>query len=742
MPILYNFANKKGVFMIPSGGTKSPTPAPPSFNNTKSLLMDGVDEYISLGDSDDLSFGNGTTDSPFSVSAWVKMDDATKFRILLKADNSATENEWGLFTSASDLLFFQLYDSSTSVKISRYYNTALTSYEGQWIHISATYDGSSSVSGIKLYLNGVRVDDTNSITGSYVAMHNTTTAVEVGKYTTSYASGNVDEVAIFNTELTSDNITSIYNSGTPTDLTSLNPIAWYRNGDNSTYKLPQILMPENTNKDKVSNYSMTFDGVDDYIGSSFTMPADSTYTISIWIKKNGAPSGNQGLIGDMNSSGHVLSGRATIGVRSTGYIYVSMGDGSAYWYDDTSYDLSAYLDNAWHHIALTIDGTALKLYVDGVLKYTYTSTVSAGTIGARPYRIGNYYDSASNGWGGSIDEIAIFDYTLTAGNVTTTYNLGTPTTITGAVAYWKLGEEATFTDNWLVPNSALSNYSNYSFNFDGIDDYIDCSDSDDFSFGNGTTDSPFSVSFWLNVNAFTTNFGIIAKDYDGSNREWTIGQFSASNKIRFLLKNNGGGNQQSIDSTTTLSTGQWYHIACTYDGSGGSNAADGLTIYINGTAETPTNIVKQTYTAMANTTAPLTIGEYQTGGTPLGVNGKIDEVSIYSSELNSTQVSDIFNGGEPTTITGGAVAHWRMGENATYNSGTSEWTIPDQVGSNDGTSSNTMALNTLVGEAPNYIGGGLSDGMTIEDRTGNAPNSDNNAVSYNMEAIDIDNDTP
>ena len=53
-----------------------------------------------------------------------------------------------------------------------------------------------------------------------------------------------------------------------------------------------------------------------------------------------------------------------------------------------------------------------------------------------------------------------------------------------------------------------------------------------------------------------------------------------------------------------------------------------------------------------------------------------------------------------------------------------------------------MALNTLVGEAPNYTGGGLSDAMTIEDRTGDAPNSENNAVSYNMEAIDIDNNTP
>jgi hypothetical protein len=41
----------------------------PSFANTYSLAFDGVDDYVDCGDSDDLSFGNGSTDSPFSISA-------------------------------------------------------------------------------------------------------------------------------------------------------------------------------------------------------------------------------------------------------------------------------------------------------------------------------------------------------------------------------------------------------------------------------------------------------------------------------------------------------------------------------------------------------------------------------------------------------------------------------------------------------------------------------------------------
>ena len=59
-----------------------------------------------------------------------------------------------------------------------------------------------------------------------------------------------------------------------------------------------------------------------------------------------------------------------------------------------------------------------------------------------------------------------------------------------------------------------------------------------------------------------------------------------------------------------------------------------------------------------------------------------------------------------------------MGEDATFGGGV--WTVPDSVGSNDGT----------------------SNAMTIEDRVGSAPSSSNNAVSFNMDLIDRVEDTP
>lgn len=36
------------------------------------LSFDGVDDCVEVPDSDSLSFGDGSTDSPFSIEAWVK----------------------------------------------------------------------------------------------------------------------------------------------------------------------------------------------------------------------------------------------------------------------------------------------------------------------------------------------------------------------------------------------------------------------------------------------------------------------------------------------------------------------------------------------------------------------------------------------------------------------------------------------------------------------------------------------
>ena len=207
------------------------TASAPSYSNTQSIELDGVDDYVEVADADNLSFGNGSTDSPFSISAWVNMTDATRFRIVSKA--GATNLEYLFSTGGSDTIVFNCYDNSTSGRIGRQYSTALTSYEGTWIHLAATYNGSGTSTGLKIYLNGSRVDDTDSNSGSYTAMENTTQPFYIGKFTTTYSNGLVDEVAVFNSELSASDVSTI--SSAPADLSSYSGlVSWWRCGDGDT----------------------------------------------------------------------------------------------------------------------------------------------------------------------------------------------------------------------------------------------------------------------------------------------------------------------------------------------------------------------------------------------------------------------------------------------------------------------------------------------------------------------------
>jgi hypothetical protein len=88
---------------------------------------------------------------------------------------------------------------------------------------------------MKLYLNGTRVDDTTSTGGTYVAMENTNAPFNIGKQITDFANGLIDEVAIFNTELSASDVTTIYNSAIPNDISSISGlVSWWRCGDGDT----------------------------------------------------------------------------------------------------------------------------------------------------------------------------------------------------------------------------------------------------------------------------------------------------------------------------------------------------------------------------------------------------------------------------------------------------------------------------------------------------------------------------
>ena len=83
-----------------------------------------------------------------------------------------------------------------------------------------------------LYVDGALIaEGSNQNTGSFDARGAITIGSDAATGGNSYT-GNLDEFAIFNSELDSDQITAIYNGGVPTDLTGMSGlIGYFRMGD-------------------------------------------------------------------------------------------------------------------------------------------------------------------------------------------------------------------------------------------------------------------------------------------------------------------------------------------------------------------------------------------------------------------------------------------------------------------------------------------------------------------------------
>lgn len=183
------------------------------------LTLDGTDDYIEVADHNDFTFGDGTNDSPFSISAWVYMDDAKLFGIFNKYQTGQLEYAFGADADGTALDFY-LYDGTTG-----YMNGACASfssaYENAWTHIVGTYDGSSGQDGLKIYINGTSVSVSTLGVLPYTAMGNTTADVEIGIYHPALgptSNGKIDNVMIFSKELSADEIKRLYNNGHGTEI--------------------------------------------------------------------------------------------------------------------------------------------------------------------------------------------------------------------------------------------------------------------------------------------------------------------------------------------------------------------------------------------------------------------------------------------------------------------------------------------------------------------------------------------
>lgn len=158
--------------------------------------FDGVtNEYIQIADTDDHSFGDGSTDQPFSVSAWVNMRDTTQFGVASRL-NSGSLSEWHFGHNASNQLRFRMVDTNSINYIDRD-SSADAGLADTWVHFVGRYDGSAVNTGITVYKNGVYDAGGVDSGGTYVAMDNLAIPTWIGREGGVYANGLMDDIIIF-----------------------------------------------------------------------------------------------------------------------------------------------------------------------------------------------------------------------------------------------------------------------------------------------------------------------------------------------------------------------------------------------------------------------------------------------------------------------------------------------------------------------------------------------------------------
>lgn len=201
-------------------------------NNTFSILgggsvsFNGSTSVVGLGDNDLFSFtSGGGTDLPFSISGWFRLNaygsGASAYSIFIcKSQYSGTwTREWQLAHNNSNGISLGIFNPDISG--TNYLVTAVGTplQLTTWYFITATYSGSKTNAGMKIYINGIVQTTSNANSGTYTGMGNTVTTVELGRQTATggidngYFNGNMSNVLIYrNKELTTSEIRQNYNA--------------------------------------------------------------------------------------------------------------------------------------------------------------------------------------------------------------------------------------------------------------------------------------------------------------------------------------------------------------------------------------------------------------------------------------------------------------------------------------------------------------------------------------------------
>ena len=186
-------------------------------------------------------------------------------------------------------------------------------------------------------------------------------------------------------------------------------------------------------RNAVANNAYAFSGSGQYITSPYIQPSTSNYSISAWFNTSSSTGGN--------FVKPIVSSRGTGAGKSLSLLinpYANSGGvGRVYFGLDTNSVMCGIVTNdrfdngAWHHVVGVFSGGGtvntgqFAIYIDGAL-YTNLSGINIGSLPSAPFAgmtdtLIGYHRSFTRYFYGSIDEVGIYNRSLTAGDVSCLY---------------------------------------------------------------------------------------------------------------------------------------------------------------------------------------------------------------------------------------------------------------------------------------------------------------------------------
>jgi len=558
---------------------------------------------------------------------------------------------------------------------------------GQWNHVVITRKSNTRS---RIYINGnLAISNTSTINPSYNYGHS---SLGSAYYTFSYpfwkaanAGLKMDGVFTFDSELDQAAISELYNSGNGQEYPFTTSTALNVSPKDSVGTNHGTLQGGATYTTGKIGSAFSFNGTNAYVKlPNDTFKPTGRFSISFWLKLNTVAT--QGIFTNCSQSNN--------GFRITTTSTNKIG------FEFNGYSISGNATlaiNTWHHICILNTGSTYEIYINGVLDRTNVGQslwyqINWGTTGTNVAYIGRYI-SAAYYLNGAVDSLTLWNRNLSVDEITQLYNTGVQYPFTGTLP--SAGNQFGMDNGTLMNGCSLTTGKiGQAFTFDGVNDYVQLPNNS----LNFTGD--FSTSFWFYANSFSGNpqdSFITCENWTSPNDNgWYIFHYQGN----LCLSVYNGTNSTGWKTSTTITTGTWYHVVVI------KNRSVSPKFYINGAlvGSVLRNGTDTTLNPGYTTTQYCSLGadRYAVNTTQAYFNGKIDGVNVWQREITQTEVTELYNSGNgkqltPTSIVqSGLVLNLDASRTSSYIGTGTTWTDISGNGYN-GTMVNGPVFGTASG---------------------------------------------